>query len=209
MPVNPVSNQWTNAFVPETSDWDNKPLCVDEFDENPNCCASGYDIEAVLEQAYEDGLNEHPGVKALEGRPCIHSADLETLADDLATMSTSEEVKPVIHNDSNLPDNPGGIPENLNPNARTDVIFDKKILNYCADLVNRVTTASYGGKAEVPEIKTLGSKFNDVFRFCAYAITERVSIIDVLQNKYQNKKQMIESSFIPFSTRGLENKDSW
>lgn len=46
-------NRWQYAFVPKTSSWEGKPMCIDEFDEDQNCCVSGYDMEAVLEQAKE------------------------------------------------------------------------------------------------------------------------------------------------------------
>lgn len=66
--------------------WANKPLCKGVNDRNPNCCCDGYSIEAVLDVAYEEGLNNNPEVKRLEQYPCLTCSELDSIADQLSSL---------------------------------------------------------------------------------------------------------------------------
>jgi len=169
-------DRWKNAFIPATStSWEGKPMCVDEFDENPNCCASGYDIEAIIDGAYEDGLENHPGVKAIEGhpRPCVTNAELEILADELAPMAIKSPKRPEIP----------GIPERLNikdhPATGT---YDYDAKKFCINLVKDVIQHFYGSLKDIPQKKLLGESYAKVRNYCAEAIEYRFGIVNVIEN---------------------------
>lgn len=191
--------KWVDAFIPETSEWGEKPLCEydesAEYDENIKCCSSGYDIEAIVEQAYEDGIGDHPGVKAIEDRPCVSDYDLETLADELAHVSFLKLAKEEEAYEQQLAKEEARkkmlqsspIPEGLDPNSSTKVIKDNKVLLYCADLVHRTLTKSYGGEASIPEKQIIPDKFNSILRYCSTAMRRRVNIVDLIQNTFINK----------------------
>lgn len=173
------ASTWEHAFVPETStSWKGKPLCVDEFDENPNCCASGYDIDAILETAYEDGLEDHPGVKALGNKPCVNSSQLESLADELAHMSYLKEKK---QPSSSIP----GLPDFININEPTYYIGDRRVFRYCDELLFNTLSHSYGTLKSIPQKVKLGENFKAVVDYCADVIVERVPIFDILTNKFK------------------------
>lgn len=170
------TSQWQNAFIPQTSkSWEGKPMCIDEFDENPNCCASGYELEAIVEGAYEDGLQNHPGIKAIEGhpRPCVTSSDLEILMDNLAPMAQKAPTRPGIT----------GIPERLNVDGHpSSVYYDYESNKFCINLVKDVIKHSYGVLKSLPQQKLLGEDFEKVRNYCAKAVEYRFGIVNVIKN---------------------------
>ena len=175
-------NRWKNAFIPKTSkSWEVKPICVDEFDKNPNCCASAYDIEAIVEGAYEDGLEGHSGVKAIEGhpRPCVTTADLETLMDELAPMANKAPARPEI----------SGVPKGLNIKGHPgDVYYDYESNKFCINLVKSVLKYSYGILKDIPQKKQLGENFEKVRNYCAEAVEYRFGLINVIRNNLPIRK---------------------
>ena len=177
-----TSLRFKDAFIPETSKWGKKPLCIDEFDENPNCCASGYDIEAIVDQAYEDDLQDHPGVMAIENRPCVHSGHLESLADELAIMAPYEpELGP-----GNIP----GAPKWLNLKQEvTKAADDTDISTYCKKLVHNVLSASYGTMKSIPQKVALGENFRAVTEYCGKVAIADSPLFLLLTNRvFYSKK---------------------
>ena len=182
MPGNSISatstsvNPWANSYIPETSkSWEGKPLCINELDKNPNCCASAYDIEAIIDQAYENGIQEHPGVEAINKfpRPCVTSSDLETLADELAGLEP-------IKTESKYAGAPKSFSLNKDP---WDIWHDPDVVNYCKDIVKAVMANNFGQNVTVPYKKALGNSFNKVFDYCARVVVEKVPAKEIFTNQ--------------------------
>ena len=122
------NNTFKDAYIPKTFEWGNKPVCSSEDDEfyyseTPNCCSSGYDVSGTIEIAYEEGLENHPGIQALEkGGGCVHPSDLEILLDELS-MYPSENQEEKL----------------------------KYSLNECKNLVSNILSHHYGKLKEITE----------------------------------------------------------
>ena len=186
-----TSLRFDDAFIPKTSKWGKKPECVDEFDENPKCCVSGYDIEAVLEQAYEDGLEDHPGVMAIENRPCITAMDLETLADELAIMAPEEEKSSDDLPTTNIP----GAPHDLDLSVNPVMEPDDNVVNYCIKLTHDVIAKSYGALKSIPQKKALSINFEAVWDYCTEMTLSRYDLKSIMKNEAYDKNKPYSSGY--------------
>lgn len=168
--------RWSNAFIPQASrSWEGKPTCVDKLDGNPNCCATAYEVEYVVDEAYEHGLEEHPGVKAIAGhpRPCVTSADLEILMDQLAPMSYQEPPR------KHIP----GTPEKLDLADPTGVGYVYDVKKFCIELVKSTISYSYGAQKSLPQKNLLGEHFDKVHNYCARGVERYFGLTNIIKNK--------------------------
>ncbi|MDC0358102.1 hypothetical protein OAO01_04740 [Oligoflexia bacterium] len=183
-PASKPNRRWEYTLIPQTSTWEGKPVCADEFDENENCCISKKDIEVVLARADEYDLKDHPGVKVLKGRPCISAIDLRDLDDELRYMNylkSEERESPPIP----------GAPEFIDISKATHYIPDRRIFRYCDDLLHNTLSYSYGKLKSIPQKAKLGENFRAVVEYCSDVIIGsvrgRVQIFDVLTNNFREE----------------------
>lgn len=154
------NNRFKNAYVPKTFKWENQPVCneddeyEDDYSEPAKCCSYGYDVSGTIEMAYENGLEDHPGIKALEsGGECVHPSDLEILLDELVTY----------------------------PSEKSEEIDFS--LKECKRLVSNMLSHYYGELKEIKEKVSLGDKYEEARGFCINKVLDFVEPLDIFTNK--------------------------
>lgn len=174
--ISTTESNSTEYFPKTSTSWKGKPICEDIDDMNKNCCCSKYDIEAVLEEAYESGNEEHPWVKAIEDYPCISCMDLEIIADELAaqTKDNSRLSLPIP-----------GAPKTLNPSNIWPI--QDEVHDYCLNLVKHVLGYSYGKLKTISEKEALGGRYKEVLTYCADLVTKRFAPLDIITGKFKEE----------------------
>ncbi len=152
------NNRFKNAYVPKTSKWGDKPVCDSNYDdydsETTTCCSSGYDVSGTIEIAYENDLQDHPGIKALEkSDTCVDPGELEILLDELATYPSN--------NDSEQ---------------------NSFSLEECKSLVSNMLSHHYGKLKEIKQKISLGEKYEEVRDFCVNKVIDYVNPTDIFTN---------------------------
>lgn len=111
-------------YVPKTKLWDGEKIC-EVSPRRPGskakCCSSANTIENIIDKAYQNGVQSHLGIKAIEDYPCVSEYEIGRLANDLHQKIQKHGVKMEL-------------PEGLNP-KRPSATASEEIITYCKEVI--------------------------------------------------------------------------
>ena len=151
-------------YIPKTSPWDVENLCeftpARNVEARQRCCSSPKTIDRAINKAYRNGIQWHPGIKAIQDYPCITEKEMGKLSNDLHKKARSSKVKIEL-------------PEGIDPTEKPGKVT-KKILDYCKEVVfERLARELDRFNNNKPIAFT-----NDIVRYCKHAVTLTPSAID-------------------------------
>ena len=111
-------------YIPKTKAWDGEKICGADQDAaalRAKCCSSANTIDRIIDKAYQNGVQSHLGIRAIEDYPCISEYEMGRLANDLHDKTQKYGVRM-------------DLPEGLNP-KRPSATASEEIITYCKEVI--------------------------------------------------------------------------
>lgn len=149
--------------MPKTSEWKASPLCEDiepnSTTSTQRCCSSIKTIDRAIDKAYQNGLQSHPGIAAIQDYPCVSGYEMGKLSNDLHDKIQKHGIEMKL-------------PEGLDP-MKQPLRASKEIFNYCKEVVFEKLARELGRASDSKPIAFT----NQVVKYCQFALTLRPSEI--------------------------------
>lgn len=140
-------------YVPETMPWNGGKICDSTPASSINrakCCSSANTIDKIIDKAYQNGMQSHLGIKAVEDYPCISEYEIGRLANDLHKKTQKYGIKIELPEGLNPMKRRASASEEIvmfckeviferlaqdldRPNSGKPIAFSAKLVNYCLD----------------------------------------------------------------------------
>jgi hypothetical protein len=115
----------SDDYIPKTSGSRGKQLCesqsFDDSNAKQQCCSSANTIDRAIDKAYENGVQSHLGIKAIQEYPCVTEYEMGKLSNDLHKKIQKYGIRT-------------DIPEGLDPTKRPS-IASEEIINFCKEVI--------------------------------------------------------------------------
>ncbi|WP_395140508.1 hypothetical protein [Armatimonas sp.] len=143
-------------YIPKISPWNRKLTCsyldAGNTAAKKTCCSDVKMIDRAIDKAYQNGVQSHLGITAIQDYPCVTQAEMSRLSNDLGRVIEHHGIKMEIPEEIDLAGQPGGARRSTMQYCKgvvferlsrelgkvvdsKPIAFSRDVLNYCKNIL--------------------------------------------------------------------------